>query len=292
MRLEPGQTVLLTGASGGLGSYLTRKLQERGVNLALVAFPGSGLDDLREEVRGKGVRAISLPSDLRDPSQRRDVVARVCKEFGRIDVLINNAGIEFTSPYHELSEQNILDVLRVNLEAAMVMTWLVLPEMLQRRSGHILNISSLAGRANPALQEPYAATKAGLIGFTYSLRASYRPSGVSASVVVPGFVETGIYERLRKCSGLSAPPLLGTSPPGKVVDAAVRAIERDLPEVIVNPLPVRPLLAFAAMFPRLGEWVLAQTGGHQFFRNVFEASQRAAPDQPKTRCNSRAGGGA
>jgi short-subunit dehydrogenase len=281
MKIQAGQTILLTGASGGLGTHLARALAERGVKLALVAFPGNDLEELRESVRNGGAKALSLAYDLREADQRREVVMRVRKELGEVDILINNAGVEFTSPYHELSEENILDVIRVNLEAAMVMTWLVLPGMLSRKQGHILNVSSLAGRANPALQEPYAATKAGLIGFTYSLRASYRSAGVSASVIVPGFVETGIYARLKERSGLSAPALLGTSPPGKVVQAVVRAVARDLPEIIVNPLPVRPLLALAALFPSLGEWALAKTGGHKFFREVFEASKKGPNDQLK-----------
>jgi short-subunit dehydrogenase len=274
MKIEPGQTVLLTGASGGLGTYLTEAFAERGVKLALVAFPGAELEGLRQRMEKRGVKATAFASDLRDAAQRREVVERVYREFGQVDILVNNAGVEFTSPYHLLSEENILDVLGVNLEAALVVTRLVLPDMLKRKRGHILSMSSLAGKANPALQEPYAATKAGLVGFTYSLRASYRREGVSASVILPGFVEAGIYAHLKERSGCSAPPLLGTSPPQKVVRAVFRAIEKDRPEIIVNPIPVRPLLATGALFPSLGEWALNLTGGHDFFRKVFEASKK------------------
>lgn len=278
MRIQPGQTVLLTGASGGLGTHLTLAFASQQANMVLVAFPGNDLEKLRAEAEKGGGRAIALNSDLRDAGQRREVVDRVRRELGRIDILVNNAGVEFTSPYHELTEENILDVLRVNLEAAMVMTWLVLPQMLKQGIGHIINVSSLAGRANPALQEPYAASKAGLIAFTYSLRASYRPQGISASVIVPGFVETGIYTRLKQRSGYSAPALLGTSDPKTVIRAVMRALDRDLPEIFVNPLPVRPLLALLSLSPSIGEWVLAKTGGHDFFRKVFEASkQRSGP---------------
>jgi short-subunit dehydrogenase len=274
MKIAAGQTVLITGASGGIGSVMTHAFAEYGVKLGLVAFPGAELEELRRQVEGRGLKTVALSSDLRDPAERRAVVDRISKELGPVDILVNNAGVEFTAPYHTLTEQNILDVLRVNLEAAMLMTWLVLPGMLDRKHGHILNMSSLAGKANPALQEPYAATKAGLVGFTYSLRASYRKSGVSASVILPGFVETGIYARLKENSGLSAPALLGTSAPEKVVRAVIRAIERDQPEVIINPIPVRPLLALGALLPSVGEWALAQTGGHDFFRKVFEATSK------------------
>lgn len=275
MKAISGKTVLLTGASGGLGNYIARALAQHGVKLALVAYPGVGLDVLRQETeRTAGTRAISMANDLRDPVQRRAVVEQVTKEFGPIDILVNNAGIEHTSAYHDLPEDEILDIVRVNLEAAMILTRLVLPGMLQRRSGHIVSMSSLAGKANPAFQEPYAASKAGLIAFTYSLRATYRQEGVSASVIIPGFVEAGIYAKLKEVSGCAAPPLLGTSPPEKVADAVIRSILKDLPEIIVNPLPVRPLLAVMATMPRVGEWALAKTGGHDFFRRVLAAQKQ------------------
>ena len=282
MNIDAGQTVLLTGASGGLGTHLTRAFAKTGAKLALVAYPGDELITLRDEVRRAGGTAIALARDLRLSDERQEVVAEVRKEFGATDILVNNAGIEFTSPYDVLSEQNIVDVLRVNLEATMIMSWLVLPEMLRRGKGHIVNMSSLAGKANPALQEPYAASKAGLIGFTYSLRASYRSAGVSASAIVPGFVETGIYTRLKERSGLAAPKLLGTSSPEKVVAAVIRAVQRDLPEVIINPIPVRPLLALCALLPRVGERALAMTGGHDFFRRVFQASRRGQETRKTT----------
>jgi short-subunit dehydrogenase len=245
----------------------------KGVKLALVAYPGAELDELRQDLERRGIKALALHSDLRDPEQRRQIVERVRRDLGEVEILINNAGVEFTARYHELPEESICEIIGVNLEAAMIMSRLVLPNMLRVRRGHIVNISSLAGKASPAFQEPYAASKAGLIGFTSSLRASYRGSGVSASVIVPGFVEAGIYEKLKRTSGCSAPALLGTSSPQLVARAVLRSVEKDLPEVIVNPVPVRPLLMLAALCPSLGEWAIRQTGGHDFFRNVVDKNQ-------------------
>ncbi len=275
MKLLAGQTVVLTGASGGLGTFMTHALAEHGVKLALVAHPGADLDGLRRKVEQRGCHAVAYALDLRDPAQRRQALEQTRKELGPIDVLINNAGVEFTSYYHKLSEENIGDILNINLEAPMILSWLVLPEMLERKRGHIVNISSLAGKSGPAFQEPYAATKAALVAFTFSLRATYRGSGVSASVITPGFAEAGIYAKLKARSGCSAPVLLGTSPPERVAEAVIRAIERDQPEIIVNPLPVRPLVAFTALFPRAGEWVATRIGTNDFFRRVVEAEQRA-----------------
>jgi short-subunit dehydrogenase len=268
MKIQPGDTVLLTGASGGLGVFIAHAFVDLKVKQALVAHPGVNLEELRKAIEGRGGEAMVINSDLRDAAQRKQLVQEVRKHFGSVDILINNAGVEFTSAYHDLSEENIGEVLNVNLEAPMILSRLILPEMLERKRGHIVNISSLAGKTGPAFQEPYAATKAGLIAFTSSLRASYRQRGVSASVIVPGFVEAGIYAKLKAKSGCSAPALLGTSPPEKIPRAVLRAIRNDLPEVIVNPLPVRPLLAFASLFPSLGEWMTDKTGTNDFFRRV------------------------
>ena len=274
MKIQKGDTVLLTGASGGLGRFIAHALVDFQVRQVLVAHPGTNLEELHKEIASRGGEAIVITSDLREADQRRRLLQESVKRMGPIAILINNAGVEFTSAYHELTEENIYETLRVNLEAPMVLSRLILPGMLAQKRGFIVNISSLAGKSGPAFQEPYAATKAALINFTTSLRASYRGSGVSASVIVPGFVEAGIYAKLKAKSGCSAPALLGTSPPEAVPRAILRAIQNDLPEVIVNPLPVRPLLALIALFPSAGEWITGKMGTNHFFRQVVEAQKQ------------------
>jgi len=275
MEIKPKDTVLLTGASGGLGTFMALAFAEHKVRQVLVAHPGACLEDLQKAVEKRGGEAIVIVCDLREEAQRKQLLRDIRQKFGPIDILINNAGVEFTSAYHELSEEDIYCTLRVNLEAPMILSRLILPEMLERRRGHIVNISSLAGKSGPAFEEPYAATKAGLIAFTSSLRGTYRKLGVSASVIVAGFVEAGIYAKLKQKSGCSAPALLGTSPPEKIPVAVLRAIQNDLPEVIVNPLPVRPLLAFISLFPSLGEWVIDKIGTNDFFQRVVEAQKKS-----------------
>jgi short-subunit dehydrogenase len=274
MRILAGQTVLLTGASGGLGTFMAQAFAARKVKLALVAHPGIDLEGLRKSVADGGAQAVAITSDLRDPVQRREMVAAVRSQLGPIDIVVNGAGVEFNSAYHELSEGQIGEVLSVNLEAPMILSRLVLPEMLERKQGHIVNISSLAGKSGPAFQEPYAASKAGLVAFTQSLRATYRGSGVSASVIVPAFVEAGIYARLKAKSGCAAPALLTGCSPEQVAQAVLRSIEGDVPEIIVNRYPIRPVLALSALSPRLGDWITARMGVNDFFRRAAEAEKR------------------
>jgi short-subunit dehydrogenase len=276
MKIKSGDVVLLTGASGGLGIHFVKAFANLRVRLVLAAFPGNDLQEIRAEIEKQGCESIDMICDLRDPGQRLKLVETALNRFGRVDVLVNNAGIEFTAFYHELSEAQIAAVLGVNLEAPMMLTRLLLPTMLAQKRGHIINISSLAGKSGPGFQEPYAATKAGLIAFTQSLRSTYRSLGVSASVIVPGFVEAGIYSRLKALTGMSAPVWLGTSQPESVVQAVLRAMESDRPEIIVNRIPIRPLLAFTALFPRGGEWLTGKIGTDNFFRRAVEIGKRTA----------------
>ncbi len=274
MKISAGQTVLITGAPGGLGNYITEAFAGRGVKLGLVAFPGSELELLREKVEKQGIQTLALAADLRDRAQQQSVFERVRKELGEIDILVNNAGVEFTSAYHDLSVERILEILSVNLEAAMVLTRLVLPDMLRRKSGHIVHMSSLAGRTGPAYQEAYSATKAGLIAFNASFRATYRGSGVSSSVITPGFVEAGIYSKLKAVSGQAAPASFGVSSPEKVARAVIRAVENNIPEVIINPVPIRPIIVLSLFCPSVAEWVIEKLGATAFFARVAEAQKK------------------
>lgn len=264
-----GRTAVLTGASGGLGVPMAEALAAEGLNLVLVAFPGEGLEPLAQRLAQRGVRVVHRVLDLRAANAQAEVLRTADQEFGGTDVLINNAGVEFSAVYHELSETQVRDVLAVNLEAPMLLSRLVLPGMVARGRGHIVNISSLAGKSGPAYQEPYAATKAALTAFTFSLRGTYRGTGVSASVVCPGFVEAGIYTRLKARTGRSAPPLLGACPPERVARAVLRAVRRDRPEIIINRYPVRPFLALAVLSPTLGGWLTRCMGVHAFFRRAL-----------------------
>ena len=279
MRITRGQTVLLTGASGGLGMVIAHARAQRGVKLALAAFPGAELEALRAELEKRGVEVAVWVTDLRNPQARHTLLEEVRQKFGEVEILVNNAGVEFTAAYHDLTETNLREILEINPEAPMVLTRLVLPAMLRRGAGHIVSLSSLAGKSGPAFQEPYAATKAALVAFTTSFRASYRGTGGSASVVTPGFVEAGIYSDLKSRSGCSAPWLLGTSKPEAVGRAVLKVIERNQLEKIVNPIPVRPLLALSALFPGFGEWLAERTGGNEFFRKVV-ASLHGPPSEP------------
>ncbi|MCZ7639740.1 MAG: SDR family NAD(P)-dependent oxidoreductase [Verrucomicrobia bacterium] len=169
-----GRKAILTGASGGIGVPVAEALAKAGMDLLLVAHPGAGLPEVAAGLDGYGIRSSVLVADLRDPSQYGVVVERAMAEFGRVDVLVNNAGVEFSLPYEQLTEAQIRQVIAVNLEAPMMLSRLVLPGMLARRTGHIVNLSSLAGKSGPAFQEPLRGHESGVDG-VYVLAASVVP---------------------------------------------------------------------------------------------------------------------
>ncbi len=281
MNVGPGQTVLLTGATGGIGAHIAAEFAARGVNLALLAYPGVGLEEMAATARLKGIRTASYAMDLSKPEASRQAIEAVTAEFGAIDILVNNAGVEYSAFYHELSEDRIQEVLDVNLRAPMLLARQVLPGMLRRGRGHIVNISSLASKAGPAFQECYSATKAALNGFTASLRSTYKGSGVSASAICPGFVEAGIYTNLKRRAGRPGPAFPGSIPPQRVARALLRAIEKDRAEVLLTRFPVWPALLLGVVWPEACAWVSARLGVNDFFRSVVEAER--APKTPPAR---------
>lgn len=251
MRELTGRTALVTGASRGLGRRIARELAAEGMNLVLAA---RGVDELKacaEELKPLGTPVAVAPADVASAEALARLATEAERSFGGVDVLVNNAGIEIIYAFHEMPLEAVERMIRVNLLAAMTLARHLLPGMLARGRGHIVNISSLAGKSGPPLSECYAAAKAGLIGFTQSLRASYDGTGVSASAVCPGFIAgAGMFEDRIRRDGVRAPALLGTSAPDAVARAVVKAIRRDAPEILVTPGPARLLAAFAQLAPR------------------------------------------
>lgn len=275
-----GKTALVTGASRGIGVHLARALAAEGMNLVLAARSADALSEVCSEIEQQyDVRAVPAAMDIANVSSLQRLVDVATGAFGRIDVLVNNAGLDQCLDYTELDAGFIERVIAVNLTAPMVLTRLVLPEMIARGEGHIVNLASLAGLCGTPYNETYSATKHGLVGFTRSLRLSLAAEGhaIGASAICPGFVsDTGMFQTMVDQSNVSAPAALGVSTPAEVARAMLRAIRHDTAEAIVNSTPVRPMLMLALLLPRLGEWLTRRLGVVKTFKQV--ASSR--PPEP------------
>jgi short-subunit dehydrogenase len=269
-----GRTALVTGASGGLGAHLARRLAREGMNVALAARREPELAALAAELEKLGVRAAALPADLSDLGQVDPLIERAEDTLGPLDLLVNNAGVELVGVFTGYTREELTAMVDLNLTAPMLLTHRVLPGMLARQRGHVVFISSLGGKSGPAYDEPYAATKAGLIGLNQSLRDEYRRAPVGFSVVCPGFIAgDGMYQRMVE-QGIRANRLMGETTVEKVVDAVVRAVRRDLPEVIESGAPIRPALAFAQLAPGLAERIAPLFGVNELFRRAAVARGR------------------
>ncbi len=263
-----GRTALVTGASGGLGVHLARGLAREGMNVGLVARREPELAALAAEFEKLGVRAAALPTDLSDLGQIDPLIERAEAALGPVDLLVNNAGVEIGAAFTVLTREELTSTVDLNLTAPLLLTHRVLPGMLERGRGHVVFVSSLAGKLGPAYNEPYAATKAGLVGLTQSLRAEYLHEPVGFSVICPGFIAgDGMYQRMVE-EGIKSNRLMGETTVEKVTEATVRAIRRDLPEVIETGAPVRPMLALAQIAPGLVERVAPRFGATEIFRRT------------------------
>jgi short-subunit dehydrogenase len=269
-----GSAVLVTGASAGIGLAVARRLAQSGANLVLAARRVELLEEAATSLRSSGVKAIGVPTDVSRLDALEALVERAIREFGGIDVLINNAGVEAFCSYEDLPPARIAETIAVNLTSALLLTRLVIPHMLRARRGHIVNMASTAGKFGIPYGAAYGTTKAGLINFTYALRAEYRGRGISASAICPGFTERGgIYDRMREQSGRGSPFVIGSTTVDRVAEAVVRAVERDKAELIVNWPPMRPLSAFVALFPTLGG-AMIRTASMRFLKRVAQTSAR------------------
>lgn len=269
-----GRTALVTGASGGLGAHLARRLAREGMDVALTARREDELSALARELEALGVRAAALPADLSDLSQIEPLIERAEAALGPIDLLLNNAGVAAVGAFTAHTRAELTSMVDLNLTAPLLLTHRILPGMLSRRCGHVVFISSLGGKVGPAYDAPYAATKAGLIGLNQSLRAEYAQEPVGFSVICPGFIAgDGMYQRMVE-EGIKANRLMGETTIEKVIDAVVRAIQRDQPEVIESGAPVRPALALAQLAPRLAERVAPLFGVNELFRRAASSHGR------------------
>ncbi|HEX4355773.1 MAG TPA: SDR family NAD(P)-dependent oxidoreductase [Polyangiales bacterium] len=287
MRELKGKTALVTGASRGIGRHLAHALADRGMNLVLAARSAADLDEVKAALQSSGVRVLCVPTDVSDSAALEALVAAAIKEFDAIALLINNAGLEQGALYSDYPRESVQRIIDVNLSAPMLLTHMLLPQMIARREGHVVNIASVAGLVGVAYNEAYSATKHAMLGFTRSLAATAEGEGwpIGFSCILPGFVSsTGMYEDMKQQSGVAAPLLSGVSSPEQVVAATLRAVERDRLEVVVSPSPFRVLAIFLLLFPSATKWALRWTGSIAWFKAVANARRhrRQASDRPQS----------
>jgi short-subunit dehydrogenase len=231
--------VLLTGATGGIGHAIARALARPGVTLTLTGRRTEVLEPLAAET---GARAVAC-----DLAAREDVTAFV-NAAGEVDIFVANAAVPASGALTELTQSQIDRMLEVNLRAPIALARALAPGMIERRSGHLVFVSSLAGKAASPASSIYSATKFGLRGFAHGLRADLAQYGVGVSTVLPGFIRgAGMFAE----ANVALPRGVGTRSPEEVAAAVVRVIETNRAELDVAPLGLRVGAVFSGLAPGL-----------------------------------------
>lgn len=252
------KVVFITGASSGFGADAARLFAQEGCLVALAARRVDRLNALAEEIGAGGGCAEVFPLDVTDGTQIESTVRAIIKRFGRIDILFNNAGmgrlnwLETLDPHRDIAPQ-----IEVNLRGVIWVARAVLPHMLQRRSGHIINMSSVAGKIAAPLYSVYAATKFGVRAFTDALRREVAPFGVRVSGIYPGGASTEF--------GLHAGDALAPQEvklpawvhmSSEYVASKVVALAKRPRRALIIPWWMAPLIWLDAHWPALVDWAL------------------------------------
>lgn len=243
-----GATVLLTGATGGIGHAVARRLKAEGSDVVLTGRNAEVLAPLAAEL---GAR--SIVADLGDTAD----VERLLAEAGPVDVLVANAALPGTGDLATMSVERIDANLDVNLRAPIMMARALVPQLTTRGAGHLVFVGSVSGIVSSPGSTLYNATKFGLRGFAAALRQDLHPAGVGVSIVEPGFVrDAGMFVN----SGMELPSGARTVSPEQVAAGVVRAVTKNRGEVVVAPWEIRIGARFGSLFPSVNDAAQRRAG--------------------------------
>lgn len=204
MKLLEGKTAIITGAARGIGEGIATKFAEHGSNIAFTYISDASAAKakaLEEKLTSMGVKAKAYQSNAGDYAACESFVNDVLKEFGNIDICVNNAGISKDNLLLRMTPEQWDDVMQINLKSVFNMTKQVIRPMMKAKSGSIINMSSVIGEMGNAGQSSYAASKAGIIGFTKSIAKELGSRNIRSNAVAPGFVETDMTSYLKEGEG-------------------------------------------------------------------------------------------
>jgi 3-oxoacyl-[acyl-carrier protein] reductase len=197
MKLLKGKTAIITGASRGIGSGIATVFAQQGADVAFTYSSSSeAAETLEKSLQAYGTKVKAYQSNAADFVEAQELAAKVLEEFGQIDILVNNAGITKDNLLMRMGEEDFDEVIEVNLKSVFNMTKAVQRTMLKQRKGSIINMSSVVGVKGNAGQTNYAASKAGIIGFSKSVALELGSRNIRSNVIAPGFIETEMTAKL------------------------------------------------------------------------------------------------
>ena len=184
------KVAIVTGGGRGIGKGIALGFADVGADVVVAARTAGDIESVAAEIRGKGRRALAVPTDSRKSDQVQNLVDKAMAEFGKIDILVNNAGGSFGAPFLEISENAWDSVIRENLNSVFLCTKAVVEAMMKQKGGSIINVASLAGQVPYANWSPYGAAKAAVLNFTQTLAVELGPHNIRVNAILPAYVET------------------------------------------------------------------------------------------------------
>ncbi|MCE5302268.1 MAG: SDR family NAD(P)-dependent oxidoreductase [Planctomycetaceae bacterium] len=263
MQFWQDKVVLVTGGSSGLGRIVAEAFSKAGAKLALVGLETAQVEQAAQELRAGGGDVLSLPADITRPPDVDRLMAETLNRFGRLDVLVNNAGRSMRGKVLDTTPEQFRELMELNLIALVRMTRAAAPHLIEQR-GHVVNIGSLAAKSASRWVGAYPATKFAVAAYSQQLRLELGPQGLHVLLVCPGPIQRKD-ARLYPLAGLEDVPEAARAPgagvqvhaisPQWLAGAILRACERRQPELVV-PAKARLLFAISQLCPTLGDWIV------------------------------------
>lgn len=253
------QVVIITGTSSGIGRATAVEFAKAGAQVVSVARRAELLTELEKELAQFGKPVLSVPADLTKDEDQEKLVETVLQAYGRVDVLVNNAGLSIGGPFAEQDPAIVRQMVSLNVYAPLRLTQLVLPAMLKRKQGQIVNVASVAGIAYSPGQCTYAPTRAAIVAFSKGLRRELAGTGVRVSYVLPGWTATAMLEKMplekMRANGL-LPPFTRVDPPEVPARAILEVVQRQRPAIQLGGLGFVMADFSERLSPLLTDWLM------------------------------------
>jgi NAD(P)-dependent dehydrogenase (short-subunit alcohol dehydrogenase family) len=259
VRTVRGTTVVITGATSGIGRETAREFARTRARVVLAGRREERLQELVTEIESKGGEALAVPTDVSDQKQVERLIERAMKRFGRVDTLVNNAGVGIAARFEDQSLEDFRRVMEVNFWGALYACKAVLPHMKAQPSGGvIINVSSILGKRGMPFETAYCASKFALAGFSEALRTEVMARGIDVSTIFPGAVETEIWESASNQIGLEMPSFVPKFPARELARIIVQDARFPQPEIVMA-LDAQVLNFFNTLAPGMMDFVLGQS---------------------------------
>ena len=250
MTTLPGKVVLITGAARGMGKLHAMNFASEGSRVIITDVDEEELRKAAGEIGSPGFEVHAYTLDVSDREACFALAVKAASEVGPIDILVNNAGVVECGDVLGATEHSIRRMMDVNYLGQVWMMQAVVPEMVRRCSGHVVNVCSSAGKVGVVRLGPYCATKFAMIGLTDSIRPELQGSGVRFTIVNPGFVKTGMF------AGARVPPITRWQDPQRIADALTRAVKKNRTEICVPGFSIRLAAVLRGLcIPRITDWM-------------------------------------